>query len=172
MASNRAISGGTLDVNPQWFTMVATQSAADTTTTTTFPIPIQRLPNSGRAQVMEILKIQWQLPAPVEADSSIQGFMSTSSFGTTATSFNEPRVFTFISAFARITTSGTFFQITPVISDVSDGAGHGFLVATDNLFLQVVSAGTSLANTITAKVLYRWKNVNLAEYIGIVQSQQ
>lgn len=64
--------------------------------------------------------------------------------------------------------------------DLTDGAGHGVLVATDNVFLTLQTALSSIIGTsvggITGvaecAILYRFKEVGLAEYIGIVQSQQ
>ena len=53
----------------------------------------------------------------------------------------------------------------------SDGAGHGILVATDSLFFRVKSTNVR-SNIADFRVYYRFKEVALAEYIGIVQSQQ
>jgi hypothetical protein len=60
------------------------------------------------------------------------------------------------------------------IIDVTDGAGHGILVATDQIFVGGIEAGITLAGSslMGARIMYRWKNVSLTEYIGIVQSQQ
>lgn len=65
------------------------------------------------------------------------------------------------------------------IHDLTDGAGHGLLVATDSIwltqYLSIAAAGsigfTSSIGTI-AEIIYRFKKVTLQEYIGIVQSQQ
>ena len=68
-----------------------------------------------------------------------------------------------------------FVDENPVIRDITDGAGHGVLVATDSIYITgYVPASWYLngTNTVFAKLLYRWKDVSLAEYIGIVQSQQ
>ena len=177
-----SLTGGTGDVSPQFMSFSATQSAADTTTTATQQVPIQRLPTGQRAQVMEVLKVFFNLPltaasaSATEAVDSITAFLSTSSFGTTSTSFSEPRVVAAAKSNSRhaFTAGGTYYTVMPgiIVVDVTDGAGHGVLVATDNIFLQVVSATTGNANTVDVKVLYRWKNVSLQEYIGIVQSQQ
>jgi len=167
------LTGGTGDVSPQFANFTATQSGADTTTTTSFAVPIQRLPAGNQAQVMEVLKIFWRIAGTVvETDNTVSGFFSTTSFGTTATNFAEPRVFGHVFRSVNITTSGQIVVQEPYVQDLTDGAGHGVLIATDNIFLQVVSGTTSATNTIYAKILYRWKNVPLAEYIGIVQSQQ
>lgn len=66
------------------------------------------------------------------------------------------------------------------IHDLTDGAGHGILIATDNIFLVVQGLLTSYGAATTgaiqafaqADLIYRFKEVALAEYIGIVQSQQ
>lgn len=168
------LTGGSGDVNPQYMHLTATQSGVDTTTSTAFNIPIQRLQNAGRAQVMEILKVFWDLSAldGIEVDSSLIGVLSTTSFGTTAANYGNTRVVDFARADRRLTTSGTFQGSNPVIHDLNDGAGHGFLVGTDNLYIQVQSGGTGATNSIYCKILYRWKDVSTTEYVGIVQGQQ
>jgi len=177
------LTGGTGDVSPQFLSFRATQSAADTTTTTTQAIPTQRLPDQGKAQVMEVLKIFFigtNLPtiaSATETQDQISVFLSTTSFGTTNTTFQESRVFAgFInSQRGAFTAAGTYAMTQtpyPHVIDTSDGAGHGVLIATDNIFAQVQSVGTGATNVADLKLLYRWKNVSLQEYIGIVQSQQ
>lgn len=56
------LTGGTRDVNPQWFIMSHLQPANDSDTPdaitqTQFPIPIQRLSDRSLSQLMEVLKI-------------------------------------------------------------------------------------------------------------------
>jgi hypothetical protein len=65
------------------------------------------------------------------------------------------------------------------IHDLTDGAGHGILVATDNIWLtgQLIVAAPGGISVIASGVVfcdifYRFKKVTLQEYIGIVQSQQ
>lgn len=166
-----SLTGGTGDVNPQYLSTFVTQTAADTTTTGTINLPVQRLPSGNKAQVMEVLKVFFFSSAPAEADSVISAYLSTSSFGTTTTTFSEPRVFAGFSISRSVTTSGIVDLVFPIIQDLTDGAGHGVIVATDSIYLQVSSATTSGANTVRVKILYRWKDVPLPEYIGVVQSQ-
>lgn len=173
MSSARGLTGGTGDVNPQYLTVVAPQSGADTTTTTQVALPIQRLPNAARAQVMELLKIYYTIGStPTEVDNFVEVTLSTTSFGTTATNFGEPRVFSTYRRVVAITTSGQIVYQEPFVQDLTDGAGHGILVATDSIFVQIVSATTGATNIARIKIMYRMKNVSLAEYIGVVQSQQ
>jgi len=67
------------------------------------------------------------------------------------------------------------------IHDLTDGAGHGILIATDQIFLTqqtslacLTASGTadSITGFVQADLIYRFKEVKLQEYIGIVQSQQ
>lgn len=169
---NGSFTGGSGDVNPQFMHLTASQSGNDATTTTAFPIPIQRLQNSGRAQVMEILKVYWYLLSGVETDMSLIAYLTTSSSGTSATNYGNTRVIDGVDNRKFITTSGTFMESMPINHDLTDGAGHGMLVATDSVFIQVASAGTSATNVVYCKILYRWKDVSTTEYVGIVQSQQ
>lgn len=178
-----SLTGGTGDVNPQWMSFVATQSGADATTTTTVAIPVQRLPTGGKAQVMEVLKVGYsfnQLPASASAAETIDAVkcaLSTASFATTATTWQEPRVFSLFEASARsaFTAAGTYMatQVTqPIMFDYTDGDGHGILIAVDSIFAQVSSTSTGATNSVGVKILFRWKNIGLSEYIGIVSSQQ
>jgi len=76
--------------------------------------------------------------------------------------------------FGSFTAGGTAWttETEPYHDDLTDGAGHGVLVATDQIYCQISSSSTGAAQTCAGKIWYRWKNVGLAEYIGIVQSQQ
>lgn len=178
-----SLTGGTGDVNPQYATINAVESAADTTTTTTTPIPIQRLQNKGRAMVLEVLKIFIDfnaLPAIASAAETIRSisvFLSTTSFGTTNATWADPRVFAYCTIANRgaFTAAGSFWGTLPTLPylfDLTDSAGHGLLVATDNIFTQVQSVATGAVQSVRVKILYRWKDVSITEYVGIVQSQQ
>lgn len=181
-ARTETLTGGTGDVSPQWMSFSATQSAADTTTTITQAIPVQRLQTRGLAQVMEVLRVTFDhasFPAnasTTEALDTLDTFLSTASFGTTNTTWSEPRVFAGFNEYSRgaFTAGGTYNYVASRFStiDLTDGAGHGLLIATDNIFAQVQSSGTGAANQVHIKILYRWKNVPMVEYVGIVQSQQ
>ena len=61
--SKDTLTGGTKDVNPQWFgTPQVSVGTVGTAIQTAVPLPIQRLSSSsGRAQVMEVLKVEWHL---------------------------------------------------------------------------------------------------------------
>lgn len=62
-------------------------------------------------------------------------------------------------------------RIYPIELDLTDGAGHGVLIASDSIFAYLKSSGTGVTNTAAFKMLYRYKTVGVLEYVGIVQSQ-
>jgi len=180
-ASRDRLTGGTRDVNPQFMNMSVTQTANDTYTQVSFPIPIQRLQNTGRAQVMEVLKVFFNTPlinstaAGVTA-RSIAVQLTTKSF-TSGQPLSEPNLFAryekeFTNAFTAGGTGILSNEFEPYCFDVTDGAGHGILIASDAIFMAVESTNTSAANSGRIKLLYRWKDVSIQEYVGIVQSQQ
>jgi hypothetical protein len=184
-ARTDSITGGTGDVNPQLLSDTAVQSAADTTTTTQVALPIQRVAANApnQAIVMEVLKVyidHTNFPASAsaaETTDTITIAFSTKNFGTTGVTLGEPAVFALYNAATRtaFTAAGSFYtvvKVAPHVIDLTDGAGHGILVATDSIFIQVNSAATGLTISAPFKILYRWKRVSLTEYIGIVQSQQ
>jgi len=168
-----SLTGGTGDVNPQWLKATVLQTGADTTTTATIVLPVTRLASPANPTIIEVLKVYWILTNQAEVDSTQTGHLSTKNFDTTAISgFIEPSDIDAVYWTDKITTSGQFANFQPIEHDLTDGMGHGVLVATDNLYLQLASASTSAANRASVWILYRFKRVNVQEYIGIVQSQQ
>ena len=172
------LTGGTGDVNPQILTITATQTAADTTTIIQQPLPIPRYPTAkGRNLVMEFLWVDYyDIIATTTAANTTQLITITTNptaFANSLTAIQDARL---LDAWWRVVTFATAvgFLEKPVerYQDLTDANGHGILVAADNLYVGTYSTGTTYANSAVIKLAYRWKEVSLEEYIGIVQSQQ
>lgn len=164
MASSRALTGGTKDVNPQYFRTLVTYTAADGSNKTTVAesaIPVQRLNNKNRSMVMEILKISY-IPKHVGAPADAWCGLATSRPPDGKPSPSQG-YWVDISKIPNDTT---------VNRDLTDGAGHGLLVAADKLYTFMFEGTAKQNNSIDVVILYRWKNVSLTEYIGIVQASQ
>lgn len=179
--SAASLTGGTGDVNPQQMTLFVVQTAADASTFVAIPNPVPRFPgNNNRAIVMEVLAVDWYNvnPFTVTATNVVTGALSTrapSAAAFTATQlFADPATFALYQERTLFATAVGFqtSTLTEQHDDLTDGAGHGHLVATDNIVLSVASVATGITNTIYAKITYRFKEIGLAEYVGIVQSQQ
>lgn len=174
-----SLTGGTKDVNPQYMNLKGTQSAADTYTQFTFPVPIQRLQSMNRAQVMEVLKVFFNTTniittAAAQTSASITIQLTTKTQAAAVT-LDEPTLFAQYEKNSNeaFTAAGSYqsVQQEPYVWDCTDGAGHGVLVASDNIFLGIASIQTGVPVLAQVKILYRWKDVNISEYVGIVQSQ-
>lgn len=175
------LTGGTRDVNPQYMTLNLTTSAANTFTEIQFGIPVPRFPEKGKkAIVFEMLKIFFFMPIwdanPAAGGSNGVADVQVGTISQTACNPASARTIAFAEREYRgaFTAAGSELCVIndPWVYDLTDGAGHGYLIATDNIFFDVVTSGYTGVASFTAKVLYRFKEVALEEYIGIVQSQQ
>lgn len=183
MSSRRELTGGTGDVNPQYLTMYAAQTSTNGTAINNTPIPINRFAQRrGKGMVMEILKIHWQVNLALTLNSTgSQNVFWQAQLSTKSLSAYNPLDGTVID---QITDQMVYWQpatatalisrpaTMPIIHDMTDNAGHGIIVATDQLYLFFDTVGFSNAETVFCKIYYRFKEVSLEEYIGIVQSQQ
>lgn len=183
-----SLTGGTGDVNPQSYTLSFPLPVGAANSIVGFPLPIPRYPGtSTRAVVMEVLEVEWfingtVIPSPGAGDNyNITCGLTTASLAPASALdiVKDPKT---ISAFRRSwrtlnATAVGFAIFSPdqeESDDLTDRAGHGFLVATDNIYIQYnQGVGNYTApSEIVCKLNYRMKEVGLTEYIGIVQSQQ
>lgn len=131
------------------------------------------------AIVIEVLKVFFNLSEP-DANPAAGGSLlnisaQLSTKALAAITAGDPTVFAIgekliRGAFTAAGTYGTAYT-DPFTLDLTDGAGHGVLIATDQMFLGVNTVGFVAAGGAVVKLLYRFKEIKLAEYIGIVQSQ-
>ena len=180
------LTGGSRDVNPQTMLLSgAKQTTADTPLNVLVGtgLPIPRLPiMKGRSLVMELLSCDFYLLQPGYAAGTVTyqtvwlttNPSSDDTNGTGNVVFQDPRT---IAQWTRVNVAGatltSFVEFENIKHiDLTDEAGHGILVATDNLYFGVSSINTAAINSAFGKVTYRFKDVSLEEYIGIVQSQQ
>lgn len=197
-----SLTGGTRDVNPQPMKFQIKPPAAVTSATPTIvavavPIPVQRIPSGRRAQVMEILKLQYDINfkkttvTDTAALNSMHLTLSSRSYSTTAVPvYLNADPFIIYSAKHVPTNSagggtvagGTANNandpfLTTQMVDLTDGAGHGVLYGHDTLFGQGQFLATLATTTLTTDscynvcIWYRWKNVGFTEYVGMVTGQ-
>lgn len=145
------------------------------------PLPVNKLGGNGKsATIIELLKVWFYvLEDKAAVDSSLTISLCTGDISgdTEFELLGDPRTlagFRRTQAFDGSIGSGGFQlqQTYPVEVDLTDGAGHGVLVATDNIFAVMKSSSTTVSNQAWVKMLYRQKRVGVLEYVGIVQAQQ
>jgi hypothetical protein len=177
------LTGGSGDVNPQIWHLIAYASAPATLTETAFSTPIARLSKSGnRITIMELLKVAWISGAnPVIAAAGETAATHYCDIITRTNPGGTPGPGTpgwidgvHYERSGAFTAAGTYLHSVDrvVIHDLTDGAGHGILLATDQLIVSVSGTQVTTAFGASVAIYYRFKDVDLSEYIGIVQSQQ
>lgn len=178
------LTGGSGDVNPQIMTFTVEQPVADTTNVKPQQLPIPRLPTSpGRNLVIELLWIDYYWAnASIVNNATTLGILATVTTNplvatTQLEALQDPRLldawFNRLHNFGPLNASTGWGNIQAEnYNDLTDQAGHGILVASDTLYFGLYSGATSQGNQMVFKVGYRFKDVSLVEYIGIVQSQQ
>jgi len=172
------------DVYPQILTAESgTAGNVDDYQIGTITLPVNRVGTSkGKAQVVEILKVDWYLGVEDLADTSSGkfGFLSTikfrsngdtSTYATFAVDLEDPTVFAAALTQVVTSTSGAFTREMPITVDCSDKNGNGILIAVDKLFITFGDVGGTTAASGKCKIYYRLVDAPLSEFIGIVQSQ-
>lgn len=179
-----SLTGGTGDVNPQLFKGRLATTTANQPISLAFINPVSKgiFAKTGLATVMEILKI-WVKMGPYEAHADVAEVthtrrlaIGTKDHGITQIYMDEPDLILYHedNYYGAFTAGGTYGAFTPSVFeyDFTDNAGHGILVASDYIYVQSDTDNFDATTTHMFSILYRFKNVSIQEYVGIVQSQQ
>lgn len=177
-------------MNPQWLVLPNVNFAASDDASQNYhevrvPLPVSRIgPTKGKSVIIEILKVAMDHPSPpnIPQAGSIgyQSRMQLSTSSLPAIRDDSPHLIWFSGRrrreYVQDPTGASAFSSTwvePTLYDLTDGAGHGMLVATDFLYLgvNVVNWVATTLASFDCRIMYRFKEVSLVEYIGIVQSQ-
>lgn len=187
------LTGGTGDVNPQWFNIDSPVNMTDANpvvaqgVSAEYVVPIVQssMMKAGRNSVMEILKVQFYVSGTMgTVNPNYRVGVTTRSTSSSGGDLipTKPHVLaaTAFTALACLggngAAAGTQFNCTYELN-LTDEAGHGVIFAGQKLYLGIESTAASGTNTtpattsVRAKLLYRWKNVSMTEYIGVVTSQ-
>lgn len=167
---------GQPDKHPQLLNFRSTpQSAADTDTHTTIPLPVPRFATGGATGVwcFEVLKIWFSFASQVAVPAG-NGYHCVLATSPAVALVSDPRTIAHYEYLIN-TIAATPYQSPPepVEYAFEDSGGKGLLVGTDNIYLYFGTANTGSANNVAhVRILYRLRRVSATEYIGIVQSQQ
>ncbi len=159
------------DVYPQFMSFSITESAANTFTTQRIQLPVARQPGAKKITVIELLQVLFQ---PVGEEFANGDIWDTGLFfrdETVLPALSDPNVFFLKQRRITTITTGSIVTEEPSVQRYDTGGGRGILLATDSIFVGIVGASQSAAITAHYKLLYRFVEVGLQEYIGIVQAQ-
>jgi len=175
------LTGGSHDVNPQTLVSpILAQTGVNTFDLFQLAMPIPRIPSSDGTQlIIELLKVKyvWNALPALTTPGINQYYMSVTTnpnkISTIEGNTADPRQLSdFISVIFSNTADGQLEVPTDFEDNLTDDAGHGILIATDNLYFLIGSSGMAGGLRGVVRLLYRFKRVTLIEYVGIVQSQQ
>lgn len=144
-----------------------------------FQLPVHGAPR-GQRYVMEILRIDWyhalgNISDPIHIQWAFLSTVALHSTGAAASKAtmqsdaSDPRSFA-MTGFSQNSAAGAFVEF-PMRSDMSDGAGKGYILASERLFITRGATGADAPGLIVAKVLYRLRSVSQMQYIAIAQGQ-
>lgn len=169
-----------LEKFPNYMSMELTLSATDTFTSEQVVTPISRLSRGGKkVTIMELLWVDFSylnLPTNLSAGRVYQAGMSVGSAPLGTVTYSNPNALWW----DHNQRYGTFVVEGGTTATVSNGRysfqsadGHGLLMATDTFNLWGDSTIlTPAVISIRLRLFYRFVDVGITEYIGIVQSQQ
>ena len=190
--SRDTLTGGTGDVNPQYACISGTTAPVPSAGSVSVSVPIVLPVVTGygqaedTAQCVELLKIDWDFGGQPQIGTA-QTYSTTSlrlsyNAGTASNlgsngHIGNPLIIDEVSIVQQgIAPAGQGFAFTQVhnaSSDLTDGAGHGILVAVPTIWLGIALFGWP-QNGVgfgACRIYYRVKRIKLIEFIGIVQQQ-
>lgn len=179
--SHDTLTGGTRDVNPQYINAaIIAPTGAASQGQVNIVLPLSRLVATGNttSEIIEILKIYWYFYGENGSnDTNYQLLCLSTSQGSAALGpvLEDPHVIAMMETSVKVVgTPANFSQndVQPYETDLTDGAGHGYLVATEQLWLSMTQTNNaSVSQKGAIKILFRYKNVGLTEFYTMIQSQ-
>ncbi len=165
----------TKDDFPNFMSGQVTLSAANTFTTDQIFTPIPRLKTIGnKATVMELLYLDLLVGTiDLLAIGDVLTFqMALGAVQTAMLGWNDTRVFAMYETEVAGTTSGFVRTVFPWRYQFQTNDGFGYLLASDSFRVSGVTVGQAGASRFQWKLYYRFVDIPLSEFIGIVQSTQ
>ena len=163
---------------PNYMSWVVELSAADVFTTDKIftPIPRNQVISGNKAVVMELLWLDVVIPNILlnAAAEFYEYGIVTGSVPTSAQWIGNGSVICASHVELHGLTTGLSMEFAPQGSryDFQSKDGHGILLATDAFHAWGNGGATTVALTFNMRLYYRFVQIPVTEYIGIVQSQQ
>lgn len=163
------------DEKPQFLNCSVTETAANTfTQAAAIPTGVNgQNVSKDKVRVMEIMKIFVIATLDTLAeDGGLEYQITTKSKAAMvdATSISDAILYDQIET--QLVTSGGIVRSNTTVYDMTDGAGNGICVATPSLYVAAKGTGQANARAYIFKILYKFTEISVSEFIGMVQSQQ
>ncbi len=169
------------DFFPNFLSGTVVQTSEDVQTTQQIFTPIPRLKTIGnRATVMELLWIDMEedmIYSLINSELNVTFSIGSAPAPATILRWSDPRVFAIFKQSTEILQVGTAGVGMTVQNDIlrydfQSQDGFGYLLASDSFNVNFRTENTNRVNRIFWKIFYRFVDIPLAEFVGIVQSTQ
>jgi len=165
-----------VDAFPNYTSGRLVLSGANTFTTQTITLPLNRIRvgGAGRTTILEFLWIDVTIVSvDLLANSDEVAFsFSSGAVPTSVQNISNPDVIAEVLLFAHVGASpGTALVRQNFRMDLQSQDGHGQLIAVDRINVMGNSSGLAAAAQFRWRIYYRFVNVPIEEFVGIVQSQ-
>lgn len=162
----------TLDAFPNYLSSAITMSAANTFTTQTLALPIPRIGSTTRPTIMEFLYILVQIDGTdlIANGDDVSFSIRQGGVPTGVGNYSSSDVIAHLKLENALVTSGMQLRPTPIKIDMETKSGYGQLVASDTVHVSMASTGQAGACIANFRIYYRFVQVPVTEYVGIVQS--
>jgi hypothetical protein len=175
-------SRGRRDQYPQTFLVDLTQPSVDGAILATVNLPVPRIPTANKATILEISAIEYYFPIWVPSITTGQTSHLMVIVSTDERTIDMTDPVPYISNGHTIDAVDLHIHpgtaaaplssaIFPLRHELETKDGHGVLVATDRLFISLDTINFPTATKAVVKVYYRYVEVSVQEYVGIIQSQ-
>lgn len=166
--------GKARDVFPNYLSLNLTQPAANALVTSQVFMPIPRIPMGKSATIMELLWMDLNVATNTLLGDMDKWYMSVSTGGEPAAviSIADGNCVLAMSQEKQFTISGADITTFPLRYNMQSQDGHGYLLASDSLWFALDSVSLNTGTHMNIRLHYRFVQVTIEEYIGIVQSQQ
>ncbi|GAH95050.1 unnamed protein product [marine sediment metagenome] len=161
------------DVYPQWLDFEVLQTGTNIWTVEAIPLPVPRLRREvgDQVQLIEILKVILSPNLNEITDGSRVSLKLMTRNWESDPKEGPTTVFTVSLEPEVMGTEASHVAVEPYMYDLTDGMGHGYLVAVDTLYLGCASGGMTTPTGGSGRIYWRYVTVNLAEFMGLIQSQ-
>lgn len=171
-------NNGRVDVFPNFLTGTIQQTGDDDFTTVLVNTPIPRIQTSRggqRATVMELLWVELMFPQIDMKAAPAVSYIFQMVIGTVPVgiiTFNNPRVIMMKRLDTHTVVEGGAITEQPLVYDMQSKDGHGYLLAAESFHVSIFTVLSGVTNTAEWRMYYRFIDIPLSEFIGLVQSTQ
>lgn len=163
-----------IDQYPNYLSVDLVQTAPDTWAAGNIKLPIPKMFNSNKPQIIELLWAEVDFHGFALSAASVVYFgvgVGAAAETVEQLGLHNGGTLLFNKMINQLITEGATATKWPWRTDFQTSDGFGVLVATDNLWMALDSVGQVALIDVHLRLYYRFVEVSTTEYLGIITSQ-